>query len=370
MKHLTLYISIVMLAMSSFVMAQEDDMYFNPKKDKQEKKSKAEKKTYQIEVIYEDDETVSAQDQSARITATAPTSSLRDVDEYNRRGRSSSVSSTDTLKITATTDTHDGQTYQLSAQSLYDLGYSEGYEEGFSDGNDIDFYYGLRLARFHGCHFYDPWYWSRVSYVYDPWHWDPWYWDPWYRPYYYGGWYSVGWGIGYMGTYWNPYWPGYYPYYPHSPHYGHHPHHPHHGPGHGPNFSTSRNRDYGSARVVDRRSRPGDSRTPSHEATRRSSQRSSDLSSRYNERRDSRSSRVTDRSNTQTRERSNTQTRERSNTQTRERSINRSTNRSTSTSRVGSGSSSSRNGGTAPSRSHTGGGRSGGGRSGGGFRGR
>ena len=103
-KHLTLYISIVMFAMSSFVMAQEDDMYFNPKKAKQEKNSKSEKKTYQIEVIYEDEDADPAHDEPTRITATAPTSEMRDVDEYNRRGRSSSSSSTDTLKLTTTTN--------------------------------------------------------------------------------------------------------------------------------------------------------------------------------------------------------------------------------------------------------------------------
>ena len=360
--------SIIMLASSSLLKAQEDDMYFTSRKDK--KTSKTEKAPRKVEVVFETEEP--SQVQPARVTATVPVSEVRDVDEYNRRGKQSYSSPADTLPAQLqVTESDQAQTYRLSAQSLYDLGYSEGYEEGFSDGNDIDFYYGLRLARFHGCHHYDPWYWNRISYIYDPWHWDPWYWDPWYRPYYYGGWYSVGWGVGYCGTYWNPYWPGYYHgYYPGY----YHPYHHHHGVGHhayGPRVSTSRNRDYGRTRIVDRRGSSAhtgryDSSTKMNTTSRRTSSRATDRTTRMNQRAADRNRRVTDRSTNRTSERSvnrNTGTdhSRRSEGNTVDRSSNRSTNRSTTSSRMGG---TSRSGGfSSPSGSSRGGGsRSGGGR--------
>lgn len=341
MKHLTIILGTLLLAQSYVAMAQEDDMYFTARKDKKEKAAKAEKNVHKVEIIYEDAESAPVAD--TRITATVPASGVRDVDEYNRRGRRPSSVSDDTLTTDMpVADTRQVQTYELSAQSLYDLGYSEGYSEGFSDGNDMDYYYGLRLARFHGCRFYDPWYWNRVSYVYDPWHWDPWYWDPWYRPYYYGGWYSVGWGIGYYGCYWNPYWPGYYPHYPHHPHWGHGGHHAYHGP----RVSTSRNRDYGRARIADRSYRTGERRQDSsgrNVTDNRAVNRGNDRTSRFNERSSSRSTRVTDRTTDRTTNRSVNRNTDRSGRSNVERPSNRSSNRSSS--RIGSSTSSSRGGG-------------------------
>lgn len=350
MKHLTILLSIFMFALSSATMAQEDDMYFTTRKDKKEKTSETKVKTHSVEIIYEDEEP-DPQAHSSRITAVAPTSATRDVDEYNRRGRTPS-SSADTLSASSSAtpaDTRTTQTYELSAQSLYDLGYDEGYTQGFSDAATVDYYYGLRLARFHGCRFYDPWYWNRVSYVYDPWFWDPWYYDPWYRPYYYGGWYSVGWGVGYYGSYWYPY--------HHYPHHHHHywgPGHPH---SHGPRYSTSRNHDYGRARIVDRSSRVGEgNRYVSHGNDRTSVNRgdnrysgSSNRATRYNERSSSRSNRVTDRSSNRVTDRSSTRTTDRTSTSRTDRSstVNRSSSRSSSSSssRIGSSSSSSRSSG-------------------------
>ena len=348
-------------------------MYFTSRKDK--KTSKTEKAPRKVEVVFEMEEP--SQVQPARVTAKVPVSEVRDVDEYNRRGKQSYSSPVDTLPAQLqSTESDQAQTYRLSAQSLYDLGYSEGYEEGFSDGNDIDFYYGLRLARFHGCHHYDPWYWNRISYIYDPWHWNPWYWDPWYRPYYYGGWYSVGWGVGYCGTYWNPYWPGYYHgYYPGY----YHPYHHHHGLGHhayGPRVSTSRNHDYGRTRIVDRRGSSAhtgryDSSTKMNTTSRRTSSRATDRTTRMNQRAADRNRRVTDRSTNRTSERSvnrNTGTdhSRRSESNTVDRSSNRSTNRSTTSSRMGgisrSGGFSSPSGSSRGGSSRGGGSRSGGGR--------
>lgn len=370
MKHLTIFLSIFMLALSPVVMAQEDDMYFIGKKDKKETTSKSDKdKTvHKVEIVFEEEP--SAPVQSSRITATAPTTATRDVDEYNRRGRKPATSASTSTTDTVVADTRTAVTYELSSQSLYDLGYDEGYSQGFTDAERMDYYYGLRLARFHGCHYYDPWYWNRVSYVYDPWFWDPWYYDPWYRPYYYGGWYSVGWGVGYWGSYWNPY-------YPYPPHYYHHHHHwgpGHHAHNHGPRYSTSRNQDYGRTRIVDRSRRVGDndryvardSRTPS---ANRSDNRRYDRSTRFNDRVSSRADRVTDRSTDRNSNRSSRmdrtrRTNEDRSSSTRNRSVNRSNSRSSSSSssRIGSSSSSFRNSGT--------GSRSGGGvRSGGSSRG-
>ena len=289
-----------------------------------------------------------------------------------------SVETTHTVKfdLNAYIFNEESQTYQLSAQSLYDLGYTEGYSQGYSDADDFDFYYATRLARFHGGHYYSPWYWSHVSYIYNPWHWDPWFYDPWYRPYYYGGWYSVGWGIGYCGSYWNPYWPGYHSFYPH-----HHHHYWGHANIHTPRISTVRNRDYGRSRIVSRTSRVGEQGRTNRGTTLGSGQqtRRSDASSRFTERSASRSTRVTDRSQRSTttnRSTSNTVRRnsERTNT-TQQRSSSSSTMRSNSNTRMsernnsrmgGSMGSSSRSGGMGGGTFTGGGSRSGGGSRGGG----
>lgn len=241
MKHLTILLSTLMLTSVSFAMAQEDDMYFSPKKAK---KTPA---RHKVEVVYEDEE---PEERVPAATQTpARTESMeRDVDEYNRRGRSTQSSTGTQEEEEDNTDTRQARTYELSSQNLYDLGYSEGYRRGYDDGEDDDYYYGIRLARFHGRHFYDPWYWGSISLVYDPWYWDPWHYDPWYRPYYYGGWCSVGWGIGYWGSYWHTPWYGW-----HHSHWGHWG-----GNYYGPRYSTVRNRDYGRTRIVNRNTRVGD----------------------------------------------------------------------------------------------------------------
>lgn len=284
MKQLSLFITLVIFALSMPAWAQEDDMYFTPARLKKSKDIPREQLIRRVEVVY-DDETPSQQS----AVKSQPQSVTRDVDEYNRRSRSSLSSvSVDTL-----TFNEESQSYQLSAQSLYDLGYTEGYSQGYSDADDFEFYYATRLARFHGCHYYDPWYWNRVSYIYNPWHWDPWFYDSWYRPYYYGGWYSVGWGIGYCGSYWNPYWPGYYSFYPH-----YHHHYWGHANNHGLRISTERNRDYGRARILSRTSRIGEQgRTNRGTAAGSGHQtRRTDASSRFTERSANRNNRVTDRS--------------------------------------------------------------------------
>lgn len=337
MKHLTLFLTTMTFLFSSVALAQEeDDMYFIPKKEKKTVITKPVSHT--VEVVYDgvDD---------FPVTSTVQNSSSRDVDEYNRRGRSAASASSsdysgteiqedDTELVRKSSST--SATYTLSAQSLYDLGYEEGYSQGFSDGEDLDYVFGLRLARFHGRHFYSPWYWGSVSYIYDPWHWDPWHYDPWYRPYYYGGWCSVGWGIGYWGSYWSPGWHGWHGYYP--------PHH-HHNPGYwrpynGPRYSTARNADYGRRRIVDRGSAQVSRDRYNRENGRATSvRRTSDGSSERRDRVTNRNTtrRITDRSSSGNRTSTTRTTTSRSGN-----SSSRVTDRSSSSPRSSRGSSSSR----------------------------
>lgn len=336
MKHLYILIFFITFLIPSVLNAQEDDMYFISKKEKKEKVNKASNPVSTVAVIYTTEEQVP-------VVQTQHKTVLRDVDEYNRRGKYSFYSdslNSDTLLISEAII----QTSQ--SQNLYELGYTDGYSQGFSDGEDLDYYYGLRLARFHSRHFYDPWYWNNITYVYDPWHWDPWYWDPWYSPYYHSGWYSVGWGVSHWGSYWNPYWPGYHPHNPYPPHY-HHP--PHHGGGHyahGPRVSTSRNHDYGRSRIIDRSSRLGEQHSPNrnvHEkrssgreryVTDRSGSRKTNVSDRSGNRKPS----VTSQSGSNRRESRVVRSSERSN-----HNVNRNTNRSSNrSSNVNSRPSSSR----------------------------
>ena len=190
------------------VMAQDDDdeMYFGTRSGKATavKTETPPQKPRNVVVEYTD-----AQPSAGE--ADYHTGRLRDVDEYNRRGRRTTA--TDTTATDTTVYVRKSQ----RESSLYDLGYDDGYTRGYHDGEADEFYYSTRLARFRGSRYYDPWYWDRVAYVYDPWYYDPWFWDPWYRPVYVGGWCSVGWGctwsVGFGWSYtWRParYWhPGY-----------------------------------------------------------------------------------------------------------------------------------------------------------------
>lgn len=168
------------------IMAQDDndEMYFG-RKSKNDKTVQSDKKqqTRRVVVEYEDDVT-----QPSNGEADYHTGTLRDVDEYNRRGRRTSVADTNTAVADTVVVTRKKQ------GSLYDLGYDDGYTRGYRDAEEDEFYYSTRLARFRGIRYYDPWYWDRIAYIYDPWYYDPWFWDPWYRPVYVGGWCSVGWG--------------------------------------------------------------------------------------------------------------------------------------------------------------------------------
>lgn len=185
-----------LLGVSSFtVSAQDDDLYFTPKK--------------QAKRTVVDDNTPAYY-----------AGSDRTVDEYNRRGKyrsryqniDSDAQADDVISFTPGTGVYPDSTY--SDSTFTDL-VAKRYQGSLDD--DDDYEYTRRMSRWDG--YYAPWYagwhspfwYSRYGW-YDPWYWDyaGWY-DPWY--YGYGGWYgSWYWGchLGWHG--WYDHWYG--------PHYG------------------------------------------------------------------------------------------------------------------------------------------------------
>ena len=119
------------------IMAQDDDdeMYFG-RKSKNDKTVQSDKKqqTRRVVVEYEDDVT-----QPSNGEADYHTGTLRDVDEYNRRGRRTSVADTNTAVADTVVVTRRKQ------GSLYDLGYDDGYTRGYRDA-EADGLIGLKGA--------------------------------------------------------------------------------------------------------------------------------------------------------------------------------------------------------------------------------
>ena len=205
-----LFLSILMGALPLTMAAQDDDLYFTPKKGaKTDASARNERAQYERPTYY--------------------CGSNRDVDEYNRRGKIKSYYQkvgNDSLGNDIIEFREGDGTYSKadidSTITIY-----PGSERYYDD--DKDFAYSRRMGRFDG--FYGYWdpafysYWgSPYWYGYYSWN-DPWY-DPWYGPYYagwYGGWYSP-WRYGYYG--WGaPYYGWDYPYYGwgggwHAPHWG------------------------------------------------------------------------------------------------------------------------------------------------------
>ena len=154
----------------------QDDMYFMPKKDKTAAKADA---YYNQRRVYH-------------------SGSYRDVDEYNRRGFSSSYTF---IGDTLASDAIDF--YGNTPDSLYVAKqkgkYSKGKYYGYVADDDCDYYWRARR-------FDDDFFWA-----YDPWFYD----DPWYRSYYgyYGPYYSFGWGrpwrYGYYGGWYDPWYYSY-----------------------------------------------------------------------------------------------------------------------------------------------------------------
>lgn len=196
MKKLFL-VSVLLGALPFSMMAQDDDLYFTPKKSIEKVSS------------YQNDDTPAYY-----------SGSNRDVDEYNRHGKYWSH----IQKIGSDDKGNDIINFQKGNGVYPDSTYIDTTFVGkYYDQilNDEDYRYSSRMSRWDG--FYDPWYYSyRWGYGpywrtcwrggwYNPWF-DPWY-DPWFDPYYagwYGGWYDpwyygawgypyyYGWGGGYV----------------------------------------------------------------------------------------------------------------------------------------------------------------------------
>ena len=207
-------LAVLVAAMPLTTMAQDDDLYFNPK---QEAKKEA--------ALREQRAKAYARVRAVRdsLYAIYWSGSPRSVDEYNRNGRILSHYQ----GITTDSLGNDIISFRLEKgvkpDSIYD---DEAFAQKFIN-QDEDFEYTRDLSRWDGYYnpwFYDyygvgPYYWRsgywgwrnpwRYGYYagwYDPWF-DPFY-DPWYYGYagWYGGWYSPWYG---WGGYYNPwYWGG------------------------------------------------------------------------------------------------------------------------------------------------------------------
>lgn len=168
-------LSVLSLFVVISVSAQDDDMYFTPKKS-----SKASGTTQQRSAVAEGSYGAGSYDADDDVAYYS--GSLRDVDEYNRRDRS-------------------GQSYSQQDGA-------PAYRQDSILVSVEDYENSMKMKRFDGYNnialiVNDPWY-------YDPWYYDPFYWggrwcwpwryscyDPWYHgPSWYGYWGYHGWGFG------------------------------------------------------------------------------------------------------------------------------------------------------------------------------
>ena len=180
-------ISVLLGALPIVSMAQDDDLYFTPKKSvKSEVSSIDSKPAYYV-------------------------GSNRDVDEYNRRGKSWSLYQ----KVGVDEKGNDIIEFKkgngVYPDSAYiDTTYVGKYYDTVVSQDDLDDYlYTRRMSRWDG--FYDPWFYS-YRWGYGPyWGYDPFWRYGWYDPYYYGYW---GYGYPYYAGFYDPWYYGYgYPYY-------------------------------------------------------------------------------------------------------------------------------------------------------------
>ncbi len=171
-------------------LAQDDDMYFTPKKEVKQAQTVARSQDPTPYYIGSD----------------------RDVDEYNRRGKFNSsyqIIGKDSLGNDIIE--YQGDDY-LFPDSSYVGRIDSKNNRNRSWYDDEEYYYSRRFSRF-----YDPWFFGYYGYYYpysrfgwyDPWYagyWGGYYtgwYSPWYYPYYGYGWgypyYSYGWGYPYYG---------------------------------------------------------------------------------------------------------------------------------------------------------------------------
>ena len=190
MKKLLL-ISLLIEAMPLGMMAQDDDLYFVPKKNKAASK---------IEVVTED---------------TQYEGLNRTVDEYNRRTASTyEVIDGDTTKLDIIEFSEGKGVYPDSLKEDYELTKKMQRFDDYNISDNAAFWAGYYAGRYDwGWH--SPWYYRTYGW-YDPWY-DPWYYGGWYNsyytwyaPWYYGSWYGWGW----------PYYYGYYGYWGYPYYYG------------------------------------------------------------------------------------------------------------------------------------------------------
>ena len=198
--HLTL---LLVLGLSVTVHAQDvdDDMYFVSSK------KKAAKAVVKVPRTYSTSSSHSAWDNSDS-DADYHTGQLRDVDEYNRRGRGA-----DSSQVVARLVNDTLYVYSNDSTGQQVRSYGNEYDSANRYYDEDEYIYAVRLGRYHSVHIIDPWYWDYTYGWYDPWY-DPWYgwYAPYYRPGFYWGWYHrPGWSFSW----------GYGPYYPHYhyPHY-------------------------------------------------------------------------------------------------------------------------------------------------------
>lgn len=204
-----LVLSVFMAALPLTMMAQDDDLYFNPK---QEAKKAAEERVQKAKLL------AAQRARQDSIYALYWSGSDRNVDEYNRCGKLLSHYQ----NIGVDSLGNDIISFRVgkgvAPDSIYD---DEAFAEKYMRGMGDDFDCTRDLSRWDG--FYDPWFYSyygcgpyywRSSYWrwHNPWRYgyyagwyDPWF-DPWFDPWYYGyaGWYGgpwYGWG-GYYPWYW------------------------------------------------------------------------------------------------------------------------------------------------------------------------
>lgn len=199
MKKLLL-ISMVFGAMPLAMMAQDDDLYFVPKKKSAEK----------------------VQDNYGMPKNTYYCGSDRSTDDYNRRLRSTyQVIDGDSTKSDIIDFSPEKGIYPDSLVEDYKLTKQMARFDDYDLSDNVAFWTGYNLGR-NDWGWHSTWYYSRFAW-YDPWYYstwrygwryawyDPWY-DPWYFGYYgYGGWYDpwyygYGWGYPY-------YWSGSHPVY-------------------------------------------------------------------------------------------------------------------------------------------------------------
>lgn len=231
MKKIALF-SLLMACLPFMTMAQNDDLYFIPKKKVEKKEKVTTSTTFPVK-------TVEAQPLQPSIVTTEPVSpavvvkdvngTMRDVDEYNRRYTSRD-----------NTFSYENDTLYIEEKPYYERGE---WVNGF-EGSPSDYDYAMRIIRFRNPRYAvsvsSPFYWDVMSLGYS-WDWNvfddgyyvyafPTYtnrlwWDwrynySWHSPWYYGNWY--GWGFHY-GSHWGGHWG--------HPHHFHHHHH--HAPLHG-----------------------------------------------------------------------------------------------------------------------------------------